>query len=228
MKWVVKCGLPFRSASPVDLSSIIDRDDESTRTGTVYAQAAAECVFTPTVQFTLELREGIGEVAGARPEPTEVDLRLGEPRMSQIRKPSAIMSHGKAKPSEVRTHHHTHGDTQHHKQQNNVQHCVSAFCRARHSGCGHAAKRGRHRLTPCRGHGNLGTRQFSDILSHTAVSGRRDSHDLAPPSFAFFGFRPHHDFHHKSSFTDPRFVTRITNWGNVTHLRRVHAAPAAL
>lgn len=61
-----------------------------------------------------------------------LDLRLGDPpRMPPpMGKPSAIISHGGAKPSEVETHHHTHADTQHHKQQNNIQHRVSTFCRA--------------------------------------------------------------------------------------------------
>jgi hypothetical protein len=126
-------------------------------------------------------------------------------------KPPAIISHGGAKPSEVETHHHTHADTQHHKQQNNIQHRVSTLLSGRQSGCGHAAKRSGQRFTPCRGRGNLGTRQLSDISCQTTVSGRRDSHDLAPPPFALFGFRPHHDIHHESSFTDPRFVTQLTH-----------------
>lgn len=151
-----------------------------------------------------------------RPEPSEVDLRLGDPRISPIRKSSAIISRRRAKPSEVQTHHHTHGDTQHHKQQNNVQHRVSALLWGPQSGRGHAAKRGGLRFAPCGGRGILVTQQFSDISCHTAVFGRRDSHDLAPPLFAFFGFRPHGDIHHESSFTDPRFVIQLTFQGNVT------------
>lgn len=83
------------------------------------------------------------------------------------------------------------------------------FCEGRRSGCGSVTERA-SRFAPCRARGNLGTRQLSYIPCRTTVSRRRDSHDLAPPSFALFGFCPHHDIHHGSSFTDPRFVTQLT------------------
>lgn len=162
-----------------------------------------------------------------RPEPTEADLRLGDPRMSPIRKSSAIISRRGAKPSEVQTHHHTHADSQHHKQQNNIQHRASTLLRGRKSGRGHAAKRSGFRFASCRSRGILSTRLFFDISCHRAVFGRRDSHDLAPPCLAFFGFRPHRDIHHESSFPDLRFVAQLTHRGNVTHLQRVYATPAA-
>ena len=110
-----------------------------------------------------------------RPEPSEVDLRLGDPRISPIRKPSTIISGRRAKPSEVQTHHHTHADTQHHKQQNNVQHRVSTLLWDRQSARGHAAKRRGLRFAPCGGRGILGTRQFSDISCHTRSSSTRNS-----------------------------------------------------
>jgi hypothetical protein len=142
----------------------------------MYGQAPAQRVFTPTVR--VHTRSARGDQGGRmRAEPREVVLRLGDPRMSPIAKPSAIISRRRAKPSEVQTHHHTHADTQHHQQQNNIQHRVPTLQSGRQSGRGHTAQRGRHRLTPYRSRGNLGTRQFSDISSHTTVSGRRDSHD---------------------------------------------------